>query len=115
MSSTPGSGVDGIAACGVDAETRCIGRIRDSAVEAEVLDEPASTLRTTFPLIELASHASTKESSELEVCSRVGISEEEYSDIQVSSLPFLCHSFIDSKFPNRISCTISLLSTSSRK
>ena len=40
MSSTPGSGVDGIAACGVDAETRCIGRIRDSAVEAEVLDEP---------------------------------------------------------------------------
>ena len=40
MSSMPGSGVDGIAACGVDAETRCIGRIRDSAVEAEVLDEP---------------------------------------------------------------------------
>ena len=32
--------MDGISAGGMDAETRHSGRIRDSGVDAEVLDEP---------------------------------------------------------------------------
>jgi hypothetical protein len=36
----PGSGVDGISACGMGAETDCNGRIQGSMAGAEVVEEP---------------------------------------------------------------------------
>jgi len=40
VSSMPGSGVDGISACGMGAETECNGRIQGSMVGVEVVEEP---------------------------------------------------------------------------
>ena len=76
-----------------------------------LLSPPPSTLKTTFPLIEPASQGSTKESGESEIYSQLGVNEEEYSDIQVFF--FACNRVALSLTPDRISCAILSMNTSS--
>jgi hypothetical protein len=74
-----------------------------------LLSPPPGALRKTFPLIESVSEAIAKEGRESAICSQLGISEVEHSNIQVCSCLFLrCDLFY---IPDRTSCMISSTTT----